>query len=133
MIPQNNAAFEYSELSEQPTRTYRVDFESGRVSGFSDGIEAMKQAVFLILNTERFKHLIYSWSYGNELSSVFGKDMELAKSEIKRIITEALTQDERITAVEGFDFRCVKRGELEVSFNAITKYGIVQETTEVAV
>lgn len=130
MIPQTTQ-YDFTEIAEQPTRTYNVDFENGRVSGFADGLSAIRQAVFLILNTQRFKHLIYSWSYGNELSSVFGKDIELAKSEVKRIITEALTQDERITAVEGFDFRCVKRGELEVRFNVITKYGILNESIEV--
>ena len=32
--------------AEHPTRTYKVDFDAGRVAGFVDETEAMKQAIF---------------------------------------------------------------------------------------
>ncbi len=131
MIPQNNAAFEYSELSEQPTRTYAIDFNTGTAAGFTDGLSAMKQAVFLILSTERFRHLIFSWNYGAELDGVIGQDRALAESEIKRRITEALLLDERITAVDGFSFSQTTRRALEVSFSVTTVFGAFEKKTEV--
>ena len=51
----------------QPSLTYALDAENGRIRGKVDGLEAVKQAVYLVLSTERFAHLIYSWNYGAEL------------------------------------------------------------------
>ena len=45
----------------QPSLTYALDAENGRIRGKVDGLEAVKQAVYLALSTERFAHLIYSW------------------------------------------------------------------------
>ena len=52
----------------QTTRTYKMDLETGRVTGYVDGTEAMRQAILKILLTERFAYLIYSWDYGIELN-----------------------------------------------------------------
>ncbi len=40
--------------SEQPSRTYMLDFARGRVSGMVDELEAVKQAVYKALSTDRF-------------------------------------------------------------------------------
>ena len=53
-------AVEVTPAAEHPTRTYKADFETGRVAGFVDETEAMKQAIIKILMTERFSYLIYS-------------------------------------------------------------------------
>lgn len=126
MIPQTTA-YTFAETAEQPTRTYALDFAGGRAVGMTDGLEAMKQAIFLILNTERFRHLIFSWSYGHELKSAYGKETDVAKSEVKRLITEALLQDERITAVDDFSFENPARSELAVSFTVTTVFGSINE------
>ncbi len=125
--------YEAETLQEQTTRTYRIDTEAGRVSGYTDGLSAMEQAVLLILNTQRFRHGIYSWGYGSEVHRVMGEDFQLAKSEVRRYITEALTQDERITGVEDFAFAEKGRNTLSVSFTVRTIFGDISEQTEVAV
>lgn len=130
MIPQT-AEYKFTQLAEQPTRTYCVDFAKGRCVGFIDGIAAMKQAIFLILNTPRFRHLIFSWNYGHELSDIFGEDTELAKCEAKRLITEALTQDERIRSVEEFEFGTPEKGVLSVCFTVNTVFGELEQSMEV--
>ena len=93
---------EITPAADHPTRTYKVDFDAGRVAGFTDETEAMKQAIFKILQTERFSFLIYSWNYGIELNSIVGKSYPMFSSEIKRVITEALMVDSRITYVTDF-------------------------------
>ena len=60
-------AVEVETAASQPSRTYAVDWQTGRVSGFVDGTDALKQAIYKILQTERFAHLIYSWNYGFEM------------------------------------------------------------------
>ena len=62
----------YTEVK-QPNRTYRLVLDSMRVTGQTDGREAIKQAIFKILSTERYQHEIYSWNYGVELADLWGR------------------------------------------------------------
>ena len=48
-------------IVKQPGLTYRMDMEGGSVRGHVDGREAVKQAIFRILQTERYQYLIYPW------------------------------------------------------------------------
>ena len=38
---------------EQTSNTYAIDYENNRIVGYVDGIEAVKQAIYLILQTEK--------------------------------------------------------------------------------
>lgn len=93
--------FEYAEY---PSKTYCLNLEKDTIMGTVDQQDAVKQAVYLILNTERYEYLIYSWNYGVELENLFGKPIDFALAEIERRISEALLQDTRITAVKEFAF-----------------------------
>lgn len=132
MIPET-AGYKFVRPAEQPTRTYHVDFGRGRCAGYTDGLAAMRQAVFLILSTPRFAYLIYSWNYGHELADIFGEDIELAKSEVKRAICEALGQDERIRSVGDFVFGAPEKGALSVAFTVSTIFGELEQSMEVRI
>ena len=123
--------YEIVDDSEQPSRTYRIDFKTGRVIGFVDGLEAMRQAIFKILQTERFDYLIYSWNYGAELNDIVGIGSQVFESEVKRRIKEALTWDRRITDVTGFNFTRKDKRTMVVEFTAETIFGDVQSEVEV--
>lgn len=41
------------ELEEQPSYTHKLDIEGQRVAGMTDKREALRQAVYLILNVEQ--------------------------------------------------------------------------------
>ena len=114
---------EITPAADHPTRTDKVDFDAGRVAGFTDETEAMKQAIFKILQTERFSFLIYSWNYGIELNSIVGKSYPVFSSEIKRVITEALMVDSRITYVTDFQVEQIDKRTARVSFTAETIFG----------
>lgn len=109
--------------AEQPAKTYKVDFDTGRVAGYVDETEAMKQAIFKILSTERFLYLIYSWNYGIELNAGVWKSYPVFSSEIKRVITEALLADSRITDVTDFQVEQIDKRTARVSFTAETIFG----------
>ena len=74
------------EAAEQTSKTYYLNIEKNTISNFCDGIEAMKQAIYCILNTERFEHLIYSWNYGIELKHLIGESTTFVIPEIERVI-----------------------------------------------
>ncbi len=92
------------ETVSQPTYTYKLDILKSRIKGYTDGQEAMYQAIYKILTTERYKYEIYSWNYGVELLDLFGQPVQYVYPELERRITEALTADDRIESVTNFDF-----------------------------
>lgn len=57
MIPSTTAFLEQNfEIEEQPTHTYKMNLTSELVRGYTDNREAMKQAIYKILNTERYQY-----------------------------------------------------------------------------
>ena len=112
-------------IEEQPTKTYEIKLNKSRMGAYSDGIEAMKQTIYHIINTERYNHLIYSWNYGVELADLFGKPVSYCYAEIKRRITEALLQDDRIMSVNEFEFTH-KKGEILTTFRVVTTEGDIR-------
>lgn len=115
----------------QPTKTYRMKLDTMRVQGLTDGQEAMKQAIFKILQTERYKYpKVYSDNYGVEFWDLIGQPIPYVLPEIERRITEALTWDERITSVNNFEFE-TKKKIVHVTFTANTIYGEIDIETAV--
>jgi len=114
------------ELATQPSRTWKIDFDRGRVIGMTDGLEAVKQTVYKILHTDRFRHLIYSTDYGMEWDGLIGANPAFIQAELKRRITEALLQDDRIEAVQDFEFEFNGDTAL-VRFTVVSTAGSYQE------
>ena len=119
--------------AQQPSKTYRVDWEAGRVQGKLEGREAMAQAIRKLLSTERFSYLIYSWNYGTQWANLMGEDWAEAESELKRILWEALKQDPRITGLSQVSIAWADRRSCAVSLEAETIFGTVREETTVYV
>lgn len=115
----------------QTSRTYKVDFESRRIGGFVDEKEAVAQAIICILQTERFAFLIYSWGYGFESNEVIGQDETVLKSEIGRLLNEALTEDDRIDSIENVQVEIIGKQKAAVSFTAVSIFGDIPIKTEV--
>ena len=126
MIPSSTDFIEQDfEMTEQPTHTYKMNLESNLIRGYTDGQEAMKQAIYKILNTERYQYVMYSWNYGIELLDLYGEPVSYVCPELERRITEALTWDDRIQTVDNFEFNISKKGEILVTFTAHTVFGDV--------
>ena len=116
------------EVEEQPSLAWKLDLSNGRIRGTVDGREGIRQAIYCILCTERYESLIHSWDYGVELMDLYGTSPGYALPELERRIKEALMQDDRIYAVEGFSFEWKKKGAVALSFTAVTEYvGITAE------
>lgn len=110
----------------QPSKTYKLDYETdGQARGYCEDLRAVEQAIYKIMNTERYKFLIYSWNYGIELADLFGKPIPYVYAEIQRRIIEALLADDRIIEVSGFEFSN-SGGDVLVTFDAVTRYGVLR-------
>jgi hypothetical protein len=122
MIPTGGEIREPVQEVQQPSLTYRIDLTKGRVNGKVDGLDAVKQAVFKILQTERFRHLIYSFDYGVETNVLTGSSALLLRSELPRRIREALLQDDRISDVMDFKIEVVG-DSASATFTVISDFG----------
>ena len=109
--------------ADQTTRTYRVDWNTRRVVGFTDTLDATRQAIFKILETERWRYLIYPWRYGVELTPLFGETPAMAAERVQPIVEAALLADRRITGILDFAYIIQDKRTLFISFTAQTIFG----------
>lgn len=117
-----------------PSRTYRLDLENKRITGFIDGVEAIRQYIYKVLSIERVSYLIYGTpdgeNYGVELERFIGKSYSFVRSDIERTISDALLQDERIFGVSDFNIGNPIGDTLTVSFTVSTLFGDIEITEE---
>lgn len=134
MLPENQITelLEDYETKVHTTETFKLNTDENRVYGITDGIDAIKQAAYKILNTERYKYGMYSWDYGIELEDLFGMDIDLVIAKLPNRIKEALTQDDRIIDVTDFEFK-KGRNELTVNFVIDTNIGKIEAEKVVSV
>ena len=114
------------EIEEQPSLTYKMDLNGDSVRGFVDEQEAMKQAIFRILDTERYQFIIYPWYYGIETIDLYGEPVTYVCPELERRITEALLIDTRIISVTDFEFDLEVKGVVHAMFTVNTIYGEIK-------
>lgn len=132
MIPSTTGFLEQDfEIEEQPTHTYKMNLETNRIQGYTDSLEAMKQAIFKILSTERYQYIMYSWNYGIETLDLYGEPVSYVCPELKRRITEALTWDDRVYTVDNFEFDISKKGIIHATFTVHTIFGNIDGEKEV--
>ena len=131
MIPKSSINIELSpEESIETSRTYKL---SGyKIQGYVDGLEALKQAIYKVLNTERYEYPIYGFNYGIDLESLVGKDRTYVQIELKRRISECLLQDERITGVDNFKFE-FNGDQLKCTFDVHSIFGNLTISREVSI
>lgn len=128
MIPQAYDE-EFEILSDiYTTKTYKL-FDD-KIQGFTDELDALQQAIYKVLSTEKYEHPIYSFNYGIELDNLIGKDPAYVKIELMRRIKECLLQDERITNVNNFQF-IINGDEMLCTFDVTSIYGTTSITKEV--
>lgn len=122
-----------SELTDnevETSKTYRIDWENGRISGKIDGADAMKQFIKKAVLTPRFKCLIYNSQYGSEIKDTLiapGVTREYIETEISFLIEDALIHDERVLKVYNVSIEFGETYPLQdsavISFDVDTIYG----------
>jgi len=111
---------------QQPSLTWQFDFDKGKIAGKIDGLDAIKQAVFKVLQTDRFWYDIYSFNYGHELTRLLGNSPEFVQSEATRMLSEALLQDDRIQAVQSVTVN-ISGDQMTLKFTVVTQYGSFEQ------
>ena len=134
MLPDGGKALKRLEdTPKQPSRNYRMLIESSRIFGVCDGREAIEQVIYKILNTERYRYVVYSWNYGIELLDLFGMPVDYVCPVLEKRISEALLQDDRIMEVNDFVFDTSRKGKVCASFTVVSDVGEIRAEKEVTV
>ena len=118
-------------IASQPSKTWIIDRSTMQVAYMDDGLEAVRQAVEIALDVERFRWTIYSANFGSELDELIGQDEALITAEIPRLVEGALSQDDRVVQVDGYTFTRTGPDSMHVSFTVHTVYGDLIEEMQI--
>ena len=117
-------------VASQPSKTWIIDRNTMQVSRMDKGLEAVRQAVEIALNVERYKWTIYSANYGSELNDLVGEDEAYIIAEIPRLVEGALSTDSRVGSVDDYVYKKTDTNSMTVSFTVHTVYGDLVEVIE---
>lgn len=113
----------------RPSLSWYINKETNRIEGTVDGQAAVRQAVEIILNVERFRWQIYRPYSGMEWDGLIGQDPGYVGAELQRRIADAVTVDDRVTGISGYDYTA-SGGKLRATFTVNTVYGSFQAEQE---
>lgn len=116
---------DFEEIDE-PDKTYELNNYIDRIRGKCDGLEAVRQSVYHILTTERYKFPIYSWNYGFETRDLLGKPASYVIPTLELRVRDALSVDDRIEDITDFQAEVMRPESLKFSCNCVTKYGEIE-------
>ena len=130
-LPQSNIDVSGGvEFVSQPSLTWYINKETGRIQNSVSGLAAVRQAVEIILNVERFRWQIFLPSSGVQLNDLLGLNCGYVALELQRRIKEALAQDDRILGIA--DYQCTQKDDfLLASFTVNRVFGDFATETEV--
>ena len=113
----------------QPSLTWYINKETNQIEGETDGLAAVRQAVEIILNCERFRWQIYQPYSGIEWD-IIGLDPGYAATMLLRRVTDALMVDDRVRGISNYQYS-VEGNVLTASMTIETVYGETQTRVEV--
>ena len=126
MLPQVNIQnLNELEINSMPSKTYKLNYGKNQIYDTTDDLQALRQAIYIILNTERYNYLIYSWDFGVEFKKLIGMEKFQATAQLEQAIKDALLQDSRILSVENFSF-VFERKTVTATFTVKTIFGDIE-------
>lgn len=112
--------------------TWMKDPVTLRLRGRVDNYEAVRQAVEVIVNVERFRWQIYTPNFGTDFDGLLGNEPGYVASELQRRLNDAFLPDNRILGISDFAYT-FENGVLTASVTVNTVFGPVGTSLEVAV
>lgn len=118
------------EIVRQPSLSWYINKETNRIEGTADGLAAVRQAVEIILNVQRFRWQIYQPYSGMDWEGLIGQDAGYVGAELQRRLIDALTVDDRVTGISNYDYTA-EGDTLTATFTVNTVFGSFDESAEV--
>ena len=130
MIPQiqsssfSNKTIQEIKIVTQPSLTYKDN--GNNIIGKTDGLDAIAQTVYHILNKERYAYVIYPDWYGVELEKYKGLPFSYLEAQIENDLRSALLQDDRIYDIIISEITQLSVDSASVKFNVYSQEGIIE-------
>lgn len=115
---------------QSPSLTWGIDHDTQRIVGTVDLLSAVKQAVSVYLNVQRFEWSIFKPYTGSEFSDLLGLPSGYVGAELQRRIQDALLVDDRITGISNFEYT-LEENALRAEFTVNSVYGDFETAMEV--
>ena len=132
MLPQSDIDLSGGVVfQDQPSLTWIADPVTHRLRGRGDGYEAVRQAVEVILNVERFHWQIYTPNFGTDYEGLLGTEAGYAASELQRRLEDAFLPDSRILGLRDFAYT-FDDTNLTAVFTVRTVFGDIPDKVEVS-
>ena len=109
-------------------RDYKI--ENGHIKGYVTGLDAVKQACYKAISTERFAFSAYNFNYGIELQDLIGQSKDFVSADLKRRFEECLEGIKGYLSVGEFNIVELNDG-LKAEIEIQTEYGNVLLEQEV--
>lgn len=110
--------------------TYYINSKIGRICSMVDGKEAIIQAIYKALDTEKMGYEIYDWLYGLDMEPFIGQDLDYIQTNIQSYIEDCLLQDDRINAIQNLTVEQQEIDSCLITFNVDTTEGIIEGITK---
>lgn len=92
------------EVTASSIREYEIDFEKGTLTGrIVTGVDALCVWAYLALKAKRYRWIIYSWGYGDEVYDLIGHTVTVVSAVGKTVSIKS-----RITLNDGYQWSQVK-------------------------
>lgn len=118
------------EIVRQPSLSWYINKDTNRIEGTVDGLAAVRQAVEIILNAQRFRWQIYQPYSGMDWEGLIGQDAGYVGAELQRRLIDALTVDDRVTGISNYNYTA-EGDTLTATFVVNTVFGSFDESAEV--
>lgn len=127
---------------EEPTFTWKINIDNedgmiGSIAGYTENAEAIKQQLYLLLNTQYGKHKIYEGTpYGIEKDDLIGMPIPYVVPEIDRRYRDAIMRNiPEVISVGNFAFSIMenRKDVLIVKFTVSTIFGTYTVENGVAI
>ena len=108
-------------MDEYPTETYKINFQTQQVEGKVSGIEALKQAFLLAINTQRFDNGAFTTNYGMDWKDLIGLPDDYIISEVLTRIQDMILADKRFLSVDFYDNNAFEINGNSIIINLVIK------------
>ena len=121
---------DFEEDVQENTKTFAINMRDNIMGGMIDGLDALRQSIYLMLTIEADQYIIYPYTYGVNTLDLIGKPSYYVVAVLPDRIKETLLSDDRITDVSDFEFE-VNQNKLHVKFVVTSIYGTFEDETVV--
>lgn len=125
MTPEVNLLNTEYNNTTKTSNTYKMNREALVIKSLINNKEAIAQAVYKILMTEKDTYIIYDSNYGIKFKDLYGKDTTYVVSILKLRIEDALKNDDRIRGIKNFS-AVANKHSISVEFTVESVFGDIE-------